>query len=211
MRFLAALLFLTALASPAWAQEPEYDYLIRPGVGIGTLNLGLTLQEAIELEGKPYGSEDHKTHYEGLQFIGHEPHNYVHFVLNFDKLVEFKAGKKKGRSHPIYRLYFRDNKLVSFIVVGFKYPKEMIEAVHWKDLTLSTAEKDIIDLVGEPDMIVDNSSEFQNYHYYYYLKKGVTLITHKGEMFAAEIFEPLSAEQIKLMREKADPNTIHKD
>ncbi|MEW6469811.1 MAG: hypothetical protein AB1458_12855 [Bacteroidota bacterium] len=188
MRTLLLLLVLLASGFTRIMTEDEV-YTIEPGIGINDIKLGMSYTDFKGIVGTPF---EHRS-------FSEEKKSYKKAKLDAAALMQYKIGfdfvlvyyKNNNKSpYPIYKAYFKDNKLVYINLSSYTY-----ELADCKKkfrlpggLTFGASNGLITTEFGEPDekgvYLNDNLA-------YVYKKKGVALVVNQTEnaMRGIEIFK----------------------
>ncbi len=190
----------TANHSPVEMPLNTKGRTIIPGQGIGGLRLGMRKAAALLILGRNGKEISYATELESYKQGGSNVNEELVFLLKFDTLVEFNRMDKKD-GLPVYRAFFRKGRLVYLILSsygGFTFPPDRFTLMG----TAGFGPKSAIFL----NLGAYRFKKMTGYGGdYYYLEKGIELITAGGRVRAIHLFPPVEPAAAHTLWENISP------
>lgn len=171
---------------------------ITPGKGVGELVLGISTEKAIELLGLPEKSYNYEEeqHYEVVKF-GKNVSQELCYNTHYDRVFKYNNTNAQTAQYPVYKLYFRKNQLVYFVLTSYGYEKDIYEKFSiGNSVKFHNDGEKIMQAYGLPDI-----NEKRYVGEYLYMQKGVDFITENNELRAVYIYEPVENEVAQAIKE----------
>ena len=194
MRILTAIFFLTCTSFVGIMEiisAPDEVYIIEPGVGISDIKIGISYKDFTGILGIPLEHRTYAKDKKGLKKAKIDVLTLIQYKIGFDYVLVY--GKKNNKSpYPIYKAYFRDEKLILLYLSSYTYEladcKKSFKLP--SGLTYGASDGLITNEYGQPD---EKSVYLNDNLDYVYKKKGVSFIINQKEnaLRVIEIFKPI--------------------
>jgi len=166
-------------------------YTIEPGIGINDIKIGMGYKDFTGILGIPYEHRTYAKEKKTLKKADIDVMALIQYKIGFDYvLVYYKKNNKSP--YPIYKAYFKDEKLVLINLSSYVY--ELADCKkNFKlptGLTFGASDGLVTNEYGQPD---EKSIYLNDNLDYIYKKKGVSLIVNQKEnaLRVIEIFKPI--------------------
>jgi hypothetical protein len=164
-------------------------YEVVPGIGIEEIRIGNDYEFVV----KVMGEYKTKTNYYDEEKIwkdyGYDVSVHLPFNIGFDYLIEYDESKNKTE-YPIWKIYFKNNKVVYLVLSSYIYKKIETYSVGVSPQCYFGGEKaGMINTLGiDYFEFIDESGNYNMY----YLKKGLVVILVGNKIKTMALFEPLT-------------------
>ncbi|MCK4661389.1 MAG: hypothetical protein KAT68_00880 [Bacteroidales bacterium] len=168
--------------------QKEFDYKIKPGIGISAIKIGTHIDTIIKILGKPDLSFSFNESVDTYLKLKSNPNNWIPVQIGYSKEISYSKGTE---SYPVFSLYFQDDSLICFSLSSFIYKKWWLEKFYISDdLKFYSKINDITDYFGDKYILLDYSQGKNKFITWAYYNKGISLLVHKNEIRMIEIFKP---------------------
>lgn len=191
MRILLSLICLFTFAGFMHFTEDDTVYTIEPGSGLNDIKLGMGYKDFTGILGIPYEHRTYAKEKKTLKKADIDCMTLIQFKIGFDYVLLYY--KKNNKSpYPIYKAYFKEDKLVMLNISSYVY-----ELADCKKkfklpggLTFGASDGLITSEYGQPD---EKSVYLNDNLDYIYKKKGISFIINQKEnaLRVVEVFKPM--------------------
>jgi hypothetical protein len=165
---------------------------IKPGVGVGSLKLGMSQAHARNQLARQESARDFEEERESFESAGYEVHLELVFVLGFDSVVQFNNTDETDMPLPVYKTYFSNDALSYITLTSYGYLRPLAEKVKVKGIQMFSPVGQVKKKLGEPDLRIDTSDvEYE----LFYLDKGLMFSVDEEQVRAMHLFPKLDAAQ----------------
>ena len=198
MKRLLLLLIITLCSSVSvFAQDSNYEgTLIKPGKGIGEITIDLPYNKVVELLGNPLERRSQEQERQLLLKGKLIPEKELTFFLGFDYVLEYTyATNRSGNVYPVYKIYFKGDKVIYIILSSFTYKMEICKDIgidakiffgnNKEALRKALGRSNLSTNIGEGTLLYD------------YLDRGTSFFLQKNEIRTIHIYAPMSKEQVR--------------
>lgn len=186
MKKLIAPLFVLLFSDYCFGQSAP-AIVIKPGVGIGQLKLGMNERQARAILQMPESDITWSSYEEQMEkFVGWgiAVDSAVQFLIGFDSCARFES--KISDVMPVFALYFKNHKLNFIIVSSFSGKEEVIKRVKTDNgLAFYSPMSTCIKKMGKDYL---NISPGEYTADMFYLNKGIELVIDSSRLRSVGIF-----------------------
>ncbi len=192
---LVLIIVLTAISAAAFAQQVTK---IVPGKGVGELVLGITTEKAIQLLGAPEKSRTYEQEQaEEVVKFGKNISQELCYNTHYDQVLKYKNDCDSKIDYPVYKLYFRENKLVYMVLTSYGYDDALYSKFTTaNNIKFHTQPVKIKNTMGYPEI-----SEDRYVGEYLYMQRGIDFLTENNELRAMFIYEPVEREVAQAIKQ----------
>ncbi len=198
MKNLILIIVLAAVSTAAFAQSAVKSTKIIPGKGVGELVLGISTEKAIALLGKPEKSRSYEEEQrdEVVKF-GKNISQELCYNTHYDRVFKYKNDCDAKIDYPVYKLYFRDNKLVYMVLTSYGYDDALYSKfTASNNIAFHNTGQKIKSSFGYPEII-----EERIVGEYLYMQRGIDFLTENNEMRAVFIYQPIEMEVAQAIKQ----------
>jgi hypothetical protein len=178
--------FLLVINLVGFGQKVQSRFTIIPGMGVGKIQLGMTIGEVVKLLGDYHQSHGYAEEMKEFKDQGNTfaIDSIPQFIIGFDKVIVYSPSPK---DYPVFNMYFKNNSLVFFTLSSYS-AKDQLLAKFALDNGIRFYDKKSACLKKMGD-------DYYNIHYgdydgdHVYYKKGVELTYDKGKLTCIALFK----------------------
>jgi hypothetical protein len=173
-----------------WLTLPFYGQQnILPGVGFQKIKIGMSIENAITILGKPESIRSNKNESTSWKESGYTPKFCMPFLLKFDKVYEFSENNVFG----IWKIYVKKGKLVFINLSSYVNNTDNIKKISILDSLFFFDSLDkMISVFGSGYYF--NKDQNDNLQYFY-LDKGISFIIDEGQVRNAFVYAPIKGKK----------------
>lgn len=197
MKNIAAIILSVLIFSQVSAQSTSQTQII-PGKGIGELLLGISSEKAIEILGQPEKSRNYQQEQdEEVVKFGKNVSLELCYNTHYDRVLKYKNTAEANIKYPVYKLYFRNNKLVYMVLTSYGYNTAVYEKLKIKNnLKFHNSGEAIKKSMGYPEI-----TQERYVGEYLYMQNGIDFLTEQNELRAVFIYEPIETEVAQAIKQ----------
>lgn len=171
-----------------YQEEPVSEII--PGHGVHEITLGQSMELVTQIMGEPARRISNEEETASYKRFGYATDHQILFTTHFDICYTYTSPSNQS-IHPIFKVYFKDKKVVYIVLSAYPYAKLSKYAVIDLELRFYANQRDMKDILG---LNCISYLEPHGYKVFAYMDKGITLVFKENELVTITIYTPLRAD-----------------
>src|SRR5687768_17263395 len=117
-----SLLFIFSGFTGVYEKAGEETYTIEPGTGTGEIKIGMSYKDFLIVAGTPYEHRPFKAEKKAFKKYKYDTSKMIPFRIGFDYVLIYTEKNNKS-PYPIFKAYFKADKLIYFALSSYSYDK----------------------------------------------------------------------------------------